>query len=170
MLKCLPEYVDALHLADMKQHLTGQLNVAGMQRLAPSLHTIQGMVDVELEFGKDEQHIRYLRGQIHARLTVNCQRCLRPMELAIYAEPCLGMVTAPDQLDNLPENYEPLMVDSQQMSLAGIIEDELILALPSVPRHADEVCSINQISAGLEQAAPHKNPFATLDQLKRNRE
>ncbi len=151
-------------MANMGLLLSGQLAISSMSRLATTLHTIQGMVNVELEFGRDEGRTRYLRGRISAELTLVCQRCLQPMTLAVQVEPCLGLVTSADQIDSLPDNYEPLLVESHAMSLAAIVEDELLLGLPVAPKHTDVNCTKQPGHTGPD--VERKNPFAVLNQFK----
>src|SRR3990172_5531228 len=165
MLERLPEYVDPLQLADSRRLLTGRVALADMQRLAPSLYSTEGSATVDLEFGKDEQHIPYLRGHITAQVTVLCQPCLQPMVLDLHTEPCLGMVKSEGQAETLPENYEPLWVNAPVMPLAAIVEDELLLALPSVPKHADINCAAHIARPAEPETATRKNPFELLAQL-----
>ena len=55
------------------------------------------------------------------------------------------------------------------MSLYGIIEDELILALPMVPKHDISECSVKddiQVFGEVKEDAPSEgNPFAGLGKL-----
>lgn len=170
MLERLPVLVDALHLADTGQCLKGQLALSHMPRLAATLHSKEGVVDVDLEFGRDEQRRRYLRAHISAHLIVECQRCLEPMEMYVEAMPFLAIVISQVQAENLPENYEPLLSESQEMPLAAIVEDELILALPVAPKHTDEQCLQGQRHFEQQQLTDkqdvRKKPFALLNQLK----
>lgn len=164
MLERLPELVDPLSLAEARRILAGRLQLAGMARLAPMLHSTQGEARFELEFGKDEQRTPYVRGHISAPVTLTCQRCLGPLEVTLEAQPCLGIISAPEQADALPENYEPLLAESQQIVLANIVEDELILALPVAPKHADTACADGRAAADTPTLRP--NPFAVLARLK----
>jgi len=142
--------------------------LSGMRRLAPALSKTQGAVGIELEFGQDAQHILFLRGHIRARLEVVCQRCLRPMDWDIDAQTSLGIVTSQAQAERLPEHYEPLLVESELVPLAAIVEDELILNLPGIPKHADTGClDLHEfIDPGRPDEVSRKHPFAVLDQLK----
>lgn len=162
----LPEFVDPLHMANMGLSLSGSVALAGMLRLASSLYDMQGAAHIELEFGKDGQRIAYLRGSIRANLLLVCQRCLQPLELSVYVEPCLGLVTSAQQIEVLPDNYEPLLLEAQTVSLSTIVEDELMLALPIVPKHDDEKC-IKQKTVISSEDVLRKHPFAVLTQLKK---
>lgn len=168
MLQQLPELIDPLRLVDEGQTLRGQIPLSRMQRLAPLLSTTQGVIDVELEFGRDERNLPSLHGRINAQLELICQRCLQPMPLAVYVQPALGLVTSRSEADYLPESYEPLLVGPEPLSLTVIVEDELVLGLPIVPKHENEHCATWLESGVSEQDAPREHPFAVLSRLKSN--
>jgi uncharacterized protein len=59
-------------------------------------------------------------------------------------------------------------VASRHLDLHGLVEDELLLALPLVPMH--EHCPRQlPMSAGDAEVAPAPKPFAALASLRRNR-
>lgn len=165
MIERLPLVIDPLRLAEAGSRFQGQLELARLQRLAPALQQAQGKVEVEIEFGRDDLHIAYLSGRLQTRLALVCQRCLQPVAWPVDASFALGLVTTDQAAEQLPENYEPLMV-SGDMALADIIEDELILAVPLVPMHARAECQARDPGAGRQEKDSH--PFAALARLKRH--
>jgi len=170
----LPERIDPYRFAETRRILKGRLRVASMRRLAGHLANDSGEVGVELEFGVDNDGIRYVRGQLQAELMVPCQRCLGEMALPVQADVCLGLIADASLADRLAEPYEPLVAGDEPLYLRDIIEDELILALPVVARHADEACA-GAMSTGPEQeqesdgGEERENPFAALAKLKSKR-
>jgi uncharacterized protein len=68
------------------------------------------------------------------------------------------------------EAEEDLLVMAPQFDLLGLLEDELLMALPLVPMH--ETCPVTPVfSAGdpvVEAAEAKPNPFAVLGQLKKS--
>lgn len=164
MLERLPVVIDPLRLAEAGSRFQGRLALAEFKRLAPSLHKVQGEVEVEVEFGRDTLHIAYLTGRLRVQLELVCQRCLQPMALPVDAGFALGLVTTDEAASELPENYEPLMVTGP-MTLAEIIEDELILVVPLVPMHPRNQCPAQRMVDDSNGKGPH--PFAALAQLKR---
>jgi uncharacterized protein len=170
----LAELVDPLRLADTGQALKGQVAVARMPRLVSMLGVAapdSGSPDVtvDLKCGVDGQGVRYMRGSLRAdALGAVCQRCLQPMTLPLRVDTALGMARTLDDAENLPGDYEPLMVaEGETQSLAVIIEDELLLALPSVPMHPVGACAAAGILSGVDAAEDvpaegKKRPFAGL--------
>jgi uncharacterized metal-binding protein YceD (DUF177 family) len=78
----------------------------------------------------------------------------------------LGLLREDGEIARLPEGYEPLICPlDQELSLAHLIEDELLLALPDHPHHADGMCSASAVPA---QQAGKRQPFAALASLRKN--
>ena len=77
----------------------------------------------------------------------------------------LGIVSSEAEIDRLPDGYEPLLVAGEPISTSELIEDEVLLAVPAIPLHADGAgdCEMAYSNSG---AAQRENPFAVLKQLK----
>jgi len=170
MLARLPEYIDPLHLADKRGELKGQIAVSSLDRLADVLFNDTGVVTVDLFFGR-EGRLAKVEGQIEAVLELRCQNCLQAVQWSVKNTVKLGIVTSIDQADRLPEDYEPLLVDEEKILLKNIIEDELLLVLPTFPKHQYDCLANNSYvnKAGSltdEQQSPSENPFSILAKLK----
>ena len=167
MSERLPERIEPLSLAETGRTLCGIVSVAAMRRLAPLLAVPEGELAVDLRFGIDADRIHTLTGTVRGRLQLVCQRCLGPMELPVDLEISLGMVRDAAEGERLPPRYEALMVAAEPMTLAEIVEDELLLAMPIVALHQDAArCSVPE-RYRRTAAAERKNPFAVLAQWKR---
>lgn len=170
MLARLPEYIDPLHLVDKRGELKGQIPVSSLDRLADILFSDTGAVTVELFFGR-EGRLAKIEGQIEAVLELECQNCLQAVQWPVKNVVKLGIVTSIDQADKLPEDYEPLLVDEGKILLKNIVEDELLLILPTFPKHQHNCLAQkpDNNKAGFvlnEQQSPTKNPFSILAKLK----
>ena len=165
----LPETIKPQSLVDTGGHVSGITTLAKMERLAALLADSAGTVETRLDFGKDRQGIRFVRGSIKTELLLTCQRCLETMRYPVDLKLTLALIATDEQADSLPEGYEPLVLDSQMLSLIALVEDELILALPIVPMHPDSECSLRIAAASdidTEVSAEKPHPFAALAQLK----
>jgi uncharacterized protein len=171
MLNRLPEFVDPRKLAHVGQTLAGRIAVKRMQRLVSAVNRADEWVDTELEFGRDQQGIACVRGRATVKVELLCQRCLEPVEVLLQPEISLGVVRSEEQTAQLPAAYEPLIVGDEPVSLAALVEDELILALPTVAIHDAQAChaSAEGEEAGDETESSSKpNPFAVLETLKKH--
>jgi uncharacterized protein len=170
MLDRLPEYIDPLHLADKRGALKGQIPLKSLDRLADMLVNDAGAITVELFFGR-EGRLAKIEGYIAAVLELECQNCLEAVKWPIDCTIKLGVVTSIDQANRLPEDYEPLLVEEGKIPLKNIIEDEILLILPSFPKH-QHTCFVPKFDnnnvvplVGDEQSSP-ETPFSILAKLK----
>ncbi|MCK5639451.1 MAG: DUF177 domain-containing protein [Gammaproteobacteria bacterium] len=180
----LPDRIDPLRFAEARRRLQGGMDIAKMERLQSYLASDTGQVQVELDFGIAEDGLRYIHGHLSTKLSLVCQRCLNAMEQLIEAEVRLGVISDQSLADTLPETYEPLVLGQHDIFLRDLIEDELILALPLVPKHPNEQCkeSLDSKSSGHsikfkddvietetneeESVVRKENPFAVLSSFK----
>jgi len=157
-------------LADTRQILSGHLPLEKMLRLATVLRNPLGSVAVELEFGIDEQKIRFARGHLQTTLDLTCQRCFMSMPFTVNTDLTMGFITALDGADLLPESYEPVLMQESGCSLLELIEDELLLSLPLVVRHKENECQVKQVDVAAYEdnhEVPVENPFAVLERFKK---
>jgi len=164
----LPKAIDPLKYADQNKILEGSLSIKLMPRLVELLVDSNGTVDVKLEFDRDAQNYRVLNGELNAKVTLLCQRCLNPVIKPISSQFALGMVFDDEQAQNLPRAYEPLLVSLDSLVVADVIEEELILSLPMFAYHDN--CHNEHApeteSDDFEKGEEKENPFDVLSALK----
>lgn len=99
-----------------------------------------------------------------------CQRCMGAVEVDLVVDQSFRFVASEEVAEAEDEDSEvDILVLSQEFNLADLIEDEMLMALPVVPRH--ETCpvavTLEVVDAGFEAALAEKlNPFAALASLK----
>lgn len=172
----LPETIDTASLKAAGKmpgrEYGGSLSLAGMQRLAAVLHdTDVPDLQVRLAASRDAGGVLSLLGQIEGRLHVTCQRCLERIEFPVNIEVRLALIDSTAELERLAEGYEPLLVEHERLVVRDVVEDELLLVLPSFAQHdAAEPCSLpdyREENIGVVEAEK-PNPFAALASLKRH--
>lgn len=164
----LPVHVDPVSLAEKGRAIEGHVPVEAFRRLAGWLHASEGALEVSLRFGRDDAGRHVVQGRIRGALELLCQRCLAPYRLPVDLEPVLMLVTSEAAADALPGELDALVVDARRsVHTVDMIEDELILALPLVPRcgRAGECVPAVELldSEASEAAAGHQRPFTDLD-------
>lgn len=108
--------------------------------------------------------------QLHTDIWLMCQRCLQPYRHPIAIHNRFVIVHTEEQAQTLDmENDEvDAIVGSHQFDLLDLIEEELLLALPLVPRH--ESCASPALTPSQDKTVPTKatktSPFAILAELK----
>lgn len=165
--KLLPEQIDPFRYAEQNLKLSGAVRLADMSRIANNLNTIDGEVHADLQFSRDEQKLANIKGCLKATLTLQCQRCMEPFVYEIMTDFALGIVNTLDEANALPSHYEPVMTQEGQLALRDLIEDELILSLPIIPKHEPEVCPVKVSSVDFSSVEEKRdNPFQVLETLK----
>ena len=179
----LPELIEPDRMAETGRVLKGTIAVDKLKRLAPLLFKEDGEkggeVIVELVFGVDAAGQLNVTGSLETDIKLQCQRCMQALELHIAEKISLAIVYNSQQDNELPSQYEPLLLDEEELvSLPELIEDEILLALPSVPLHKPDECQLKE-STTTSRSEPEQNqaihdveperksPFAVLEQLRK---
>ena len=173
-LQRLPLQVDPIRLATRGEHLQGTIPIKQMKRLISALSDVEGDVYVNAEFSVDINQVVILAGEIKTDTKLICQRCMGEMELPIALDFQLAFVRTEAEMEKLPEGYEATLIDNTTMMLSDIIEDEILLALPPIPKHLDESCSSDSVTEGWDsqqnepdtEIVERDNPFDILASLK----
>lgn len=101
-----------------------------------------------------------------ATLTMRCQRCLEPLPVALELERWFRFTAdeaSAAQQD--AEADEDVLALEPELDLLALLEDELMLASPLAPRHAQ--CELPASKARiLDDSFKRPNPFAALAELK----
>jgi uncharacterized protein len=112
----------------------------------------------------------WLHLQAHTHLPLVCQRCMRPVDTELSSDRWFRFAadeaTAAAMDD---ESEEDVLVLSSEFDLLTLVEDELLMSLPLVPRH--ETCPVEVKLAvadtDFEAAnAVKPSPFAALASLR----
>ena len=201
-----PHAFDIFEFARSGRQAAGALRVSQLPRMlnevpadAPDRDTLftwqaEGSTQPELQDDGTEAAQPYLRLAVHGAAWLECQRCLTPYEQAFDIEATYRIVATEAQAEEFPLDEEELdvIVGSRQFDLAGLIEEELLLSLPLVPKHdvcpqvhesllsgaaGEHAVDLSEledendgagVSGSGEQADVAKpNPFAALEALKR---
>jgi uncharacterized protein len=71
-------------------------------------------------------------------MRLECQRCLGSLDFPVHLEVQLEFAPSEAEITAADDDVERV-VASREMSVAELVEDEVLLALPMVPKH--EQCS-----------------------------
>lgn len=170
----LPKQLDPIKSAIKRSDFKGVMMASDMERLQQAVAAVDDEINVEVRFDKDAQGLTFFEGTLSTTVSLVCQRCNEAFAHPLHISFCFCPVRAEEDIDELPEAYEPVEVnDHGEIDLLQLFEDELILSLPIVAFHAEEDCKVrsNEMSFGeIEPAVERPNPFAVLKELKRDQE
>jgi uncharacterized protein len=147
--------IDSMQFARSGGQLSGELCAEGFQ------DSLSRLVDI---VSRDSPRVQYqlnggmrsgrpvLRLKVRATVELVCQRCL-----GVYAEELALERVYPIARDEAElarwERDEPLMealVADPRMIVSELIEDEILLSLPTVPRHPEGMCDKVLVQQGHE--------------------
>lgn len=167
----LPPHVDAVKLCQQGGRLSGGVSFARLERLAQQLCDTDGQAHVDWLFSLDEQSRKVIHGSVEALVSLVCQRCLEPVQVAVHADTALALVWSDEQAAQLSRTLDPVLMDSDMLDVYATAEEELLLALPIVAVHEAGTCQAAQIHseelpAELMAGEKKINPFQVLANLK----
>ena len=136
----IPKQVSAARAISANQRFSGSLPIAQMPRLAAQLADKAGGLEVDLEAGKDRAGALWLSGEIKGELSLTCQRGLHPYAWTCGLVPRLRLVTSEAEEARVLKDCEPYLVQDDVLPIRELVEDEVLLALPIVPRCDDPAC------------------------------
>jgi uncharacterized protein len=142
---------DLESLANREVALTGELDFRLLTRLRGLLHSDVGSVRATLLFRQRRDGWLALELDYQAAVHLKCQRCLEPFEYKLADRVDVVVADADSMPATAPEGFEPFELEDGRLQPAQLIEDELIVAMPLVPKHArvEECGSVARQLAGL---------------------
>ena len=169
----LPNQLDPAKLAAKSAELNGSIPLKQFKRLGESLNSVCGKVVVNLQFKQVAPGYNCVAGDLETEFELICQRCLAPMQLPVKADFSLAVVDSEFDLDDLPDEYDPVVTEGKSIiHSVDLLEDELLLLVPVVSRHADEndcdpdmVYKASPNSSMADEGEKPDNPFAVLKDL-----
>lgn len=154
--------IDSLDFAREGGVLVGCVPVAKLVRLSDMLADDVGTLEYELRGERDGEGKPCLNLRVSGSLNLRCQRCLSSLSYPLDIDSRL-MLVAPGEAwpdEDLADDEVDVIEASRELAVLPLVEDEVLLALPIVPRH--EVCR-----APLAAETEHRpSPFAALAKLK----
>ncbi len=144
--------LDLFDFAQSRRQAAGGVRVSQLPRLlnevpadAPDRDTVftwqaEGSTQPELQDDGTEAPQPYLRLAVHGSVWIECQRCLSPYSQHLDVDATYRIVATEEEADEFPldDDEVEVIVGSRQFDLVELIEEELLLSLPLVPKH--DVC------------------------------
>lgn len=177
MSREFPDFVDPWKAADGRRTFQGTMPLKRMKRLEQLLapdsgsesdsRLVRGDARFQAGFFYDRQGLLTIRLDVEAELPLLCQRSLEPFRDSVKRRSLLVVIEDLTEQELIPDNYDPVLVENRRMALLDIVEEELLLAVPQVPRSPESV-AIELSTDGIARAPsetehePRQKPFAGL--------
>lgn len=154
-----PAAIDGLAFVRNAAVLEGRLGVESLPRLAQS-GCSGSVLDFVLTGEINERGKPGLKLAVDGSVRLQCQRCLGSLDLPLHLEAQLEFASSEAEITAADDDIERV-VAGREMNVVALVEDEVLLALPMVPKH--EQCSA---AAGLGADA-EPSAFQALAALKK---
>lgn len=174
MSRDFPDWIDVDRAAQARRVFAGRLRLAAMPRLVDLVDRpgAGDEIGFELALRRDEQGVARIEVHVAGQVPMTCQRTLRRYWQEIDSRSSLALIEDEALVDGLPEDLEAKLVPDGRLRLADVVEDELVLALPLVPRDPQSEPIEDPAEAVVEsgnrpsEETAQDNPFAVLEKLK----
>ena len=153
MSREFPDWVSPWKAAEGNRIYQGTIALAKMSRLVPLLSAPEGEASFEARFARDGLGFATIRLEVSADLPLVCQASLESYQQPVERISTLAAILDLEDQDRLPGHYDAVWVESGRIEFLELVQDELILAVPQVPR-----------KPGLEQVKYSTNPDAEIDE------
>ncbi len=185
-ISAFPAALDLFAFAQAQQACSGEIPLANLPRVAQEV--FPGMLEQHAPFtyslvgrfalSEDGSPQWGLSLHIKAALWLECQRCLAPCEQIFDIHTQFRIVKTEEDADAAPlEDDCDVIAGSTQFDVLHFLEEEILLALPIVPKHADgdpqcyahdgaEAGSLSEGAKDPIEDVLAKNPFSILLKLK----
>lgn len=116
---------------------------------------------VHVEVARSPRGLAGLRVWLDGVVSMECQRCMSPVEVRLAPRVRFELVDTEAALDADDDDSWDAVLHSERFDLLHLLEDELLLALPFAPMH--ETCTAPADNSVREKVMP----FAQLAGLKK---
>ena len=166
--KQAPTRFDGLKLAERGGSIAGEVDVGRLLRLADRVAQPPDADHARIQWsivgGQDAQGRPVLTLGLDGTLFVVCQRCLRPLAVAVVQQTELLLARDETELARLDVDEREVVLTAAPLDPLTLVEDELLLSLPFAPSHLVDTCVAAAPPVSTAQDSP--SPFARLAGLK----
>ncbi|MEE4295426.1 MAG: YceD family protein [Wenzhouxiangella sp.] len=170
MSRDYPDWINPFKAAQARRTFAGTMRLADFHRLVDLIDD-PGETEIKfsLAFDLDDQREATVGVEVNGHVPMICQRTLKRFDYVVDSSSVVAIVDCEAAVDQLPEDYEPLVVNDGRLKIADLVAEELLLALPLVPRSPESAPIGEDVAPGADIEERHQ-PFAVLADLARKRD
>jgi uncharacterized protein len=129
---------DLMSLAERGAVLEGTIELAKLGRLKDLLNSCEGRARARMSLSLSHDDMLLLQLQCEADLELVCQRCLEPVVHEVREQVDFVVAENEEARSVLPQGMDLIALEGDRLQPATLIEDELIVSLPLVPKHGSD--------------------------------
>ena len=165
----LPITINPFRSAQRRLVCEGVFKLSEMTRLLAACEARSEQVQVKVKFDVDERGLTVMTGTGSALVAFTCQRCTENFEQLLEVDFTFSPAKNAEAAEEIPSYYDVIELDENgEVNLRELMEEELILMIPLIPRHELEDCKApaDSVWGELPEELEKPNPFDVLKQLK----
>ncbi len=165
----LPITINPTRSAQRRLVCEGVFKLSDMTRLLAECESRSEQVQVSVKFDVDERGLTVMSGSGSALVALTCQRCNEDFDHLLEVNFTFSPAKNEEAAEKIPSYYDVVELDENgEVNLRELVEEELILMIPLIPRHDLEDCSADADSVWgeLPEELEKPNPFDVLKQIK----
>ena len=162
--------IDAVVDASVQAHGGGvierRFSASELPRLSEAGISEPCEVRVSIRFSTYEGRVA-MDGALTGTVTMICQRCMQPVSVDV--EDQFRLLIVDEEADSTAESagFEPVVADPARFDLRWIAEEQMLLSVPLVAKHADDNCASESMPDAENEEPVVQRPFANLRNLLR---
>ncbi len=134
MSREFPDWVNPWKASEGNRIFRGTIALGKMTRLVPLLVDSAGEASFEASFSFDELGFATIKLRVNAELPLVCQASRERFLFRVMRESQLLVIDDMEQQEHIPGYYETVLVEEKRLQFLKLVQDELILEVPQVPR------------------------------------
>ena len=165
-----PDWISPGRAAEGKRIFSGTIPFSRMKRLAALLEDAQGEASFVAAFRTDQDKRVIIDLQVEAALPLVCQESLEVYDEQVKRRSELAVIDHDGEQVEVPDCYEPVLTENGRLAMASLVEEELLLGLPQIPRKPGLKKVEYSTGGPLPESddppeGARKNPFAALQDM-----
>ena len=144
--------INSLAFARDAGSLQGELPIASLTRVLDMLVDSAGDLSYRVEGRLSSRNRPQLMVHLNGVLSVCCQRCLEGIDYRLEVRRVLEFVDEELTQEEIEDDSKDFLPAQREFDVVELIEDEVILDLPSAPRH--ESCALPDTGQGTGKSSP----------------
>lgn len=142
------------------------LDIEHFPRLKEAVYSVDSPFHFRIQGDINAAGQKEIKGSVAVDVSMICQRCLEPFQIRFDLP--VHWIPVKDEADQelIGDDEAILLVEDDEINLLELLEDEVLLSLPLVPKHDEsEACEGKDYLDKLKPQEEVRQPFAELAEL-----
>ena len=157
----LPAKFKLLNFSKKNLKIKDHCSVSKFPRVYEIIINKDEQVDIDLEFKLVSNRVPTLRGELRFNVVLECQRCLKPLELDLCSDISVAFIESDEEASLVDSSFEVIIDSNKEIDSYEFLSDEMLLMIPMIPKHVHQCKKIEN------DYEINSNPFNVLKSLKK---